>query len=180
MTQPFVGQITVYPYTFPPVGWADCAGQLLPIQQNTALFSLLGTNFGGDGVRTFGLPDLRGRVAVNQGPGPGLSGYSLGQMTGAETVQLTTPQSGNHGHSLNATSAHGTVNPPAGSVLATPAAGNPRAPELGYIYNPGSPNTQLQLNAVAPAGGGAPHNNVQPYLTLRYCISLRGVFPSRP
>jgi microcystin-dependent protein len=179
MAQPFLGQITVYPYTFPPYGWADCAGQLLLISQNAALFSLLGTQFGGNGTTNFALPNLQGRVPVAQGQGTGLSPYIIGETTGTESVALILNQMASHNHSLNATTTHGTVNAPAGNVLATPETGNPRDPDVGRIYNPGSTNTILQANSVALACNGNPHNNIQPFLVLRYCIALSGTYPQR-
>jgi microcystin-dependent protein len=180
MAEPFLGQITVYPYNFPPRGWMDCAGQILPIQQYTALFSLLGTTFGGNGQSNFALPNLQGRVPVSMGPGPGLSPYDLGEQTGTESVTLTLNQLANHQHSLNASTTKGTANTPAGNVLATPETGNPREPDLGRIYNPGPTNTILVATSVAPACTTSPHNNVQPFLALRYCIAISGTFPQRP
>jgi microcystin-dependent protein len=179
MSEPFLGQITLFPYNFPPRNWADCQGQLLPISQNTALFSLLGTNFGGDGRVTFGLPDLQGRAAVGQGTLPGGSSYSMGEQDGVESVQLITTTMPSHTHSLNATTVQGTTNAPAGGVLALAAKGTLRARNVGNIYNPAAPNTPLVPATVALAGGGQPHNNVQPLLVLRYCIALSGIFPSR-
>src|ERR1700722_10393861 len=177
MTQPYLGQITVYPYQYPPYGWMDCAGQILPISQYAALFSLLGTQFGGNGTSNFALPNLQGRVPIGQGAGPGLSGYTVGEMTGSESVGLTLAEMAGHSHSLNASTTRGTANTAAGNVLATPEAGAARDPDLGRIYNPGASNTILQANSVALAGGGNPHNNLQPFLVLRYCIALMGTFP---
>jgi microcystin-dependent protein len=180
MSEPFVGQITLYPYSFAPMGWQDCAGQLLPLSQNTALFSLIGTYFGGDGKSNFALPDLRGRVAVGQGTLPGGQNYMIGEQGGAETVTLTTATMGTHTHSLNAVTSDGTTNAPAGALLATPAKGTLQGKDRGNIYNPAPPNTSLVAGAIGPAGNGQPHNNLQPMLVLRYCIALNGVFPSRP
>jgi microcystin-dependent protein len=179
MTQPYLGQITVYPYQFAPYGWADCAGQILPISQYAALFSLLGTQFGGNGTSNFGLPDLRGRVPIGQGMGPGLSDYIIGEMTGSESVGLNLTQMAAHSHSLNASTTRGTANTAAGNVLASPEAGAARDPDVGRIYNPGNTNTILQANSVALACSGNPHNNIQPFLVLRYCIALTGTFPPR-
>jgi len=180
MSNPFLGQITVFPYSFPPLGWADCAGQLLSISQNTALFSLLGTQFGGDGRSTFGLPDMRGRVPVGQGSLAGGSTYLIGEQDGVETVTLTTATMASHSHALNATTVDGTTNAPSGAVLAAPAKGTLQGKDRGNIYNPGGPNATLTPASVSQAGGNQPHNNIQPMLVLRYCIALRGVFPSRP
>jgi len=179
MSEPFLGQITLFGFSFPPRNWADCAGQLMSINQNVALFSLLGTNFGGDGRVTFGLPDLRGRVAIGQGQGPGLTSYSLGEDVGVETVPLTPASSPAHSHSLNGTTNHGSVNTPAGKVPATPVTGRGAEASVGKIYNPGTADTKLANTSIVPAGGGQAHNNMQPYLTLRYCIALQGIFPPR-
>lgn len=180
MSEPFVGQITLFPYDFPPQNWADCQGQLLPISQFTALFSLLGTQFGGNGTANFALPDLRGRGAVGQGTLAGGAAYTMGAQGGAETVTLTTATMPAHSHSLNATTTQGTTNAPAGGVLATLASGTPRDRDVGNIYDAAAPNTALVPASVPLAGSGQPHNNIQPSLVLRYCIALNGVFPSRP
>jgi len=180
MSQPFLGQITLFPYNFAPRGWANCQGQLLPISQNTALFSLLGTMYGGDGRTTFGLPDLQGRAAVGQGTLAGGGTYALGEQDGVEGVTLTTSTMAGHNHNVNATTSQGTINAPAGALLATAALGPPRQSNRGNVYNPGAPNTGLVPASVGPAGSGQPHNNVQPSLVLRYCIAINGIFPSRP
>ena len=180
MSEPFIGQITLFPYSFAPLGWADCAGQLLPIRQNAALFSLLGTYYGGNGTTTFALPNLQGRVAISQGQGPGLSPYSLGEMGGVETVTLNPGESAIHTHSLNAASEHGSANTPAGNLLATALEGTPRSGNRANIYNPATPDTTLAPVSITPAGSGQPHNNVQPFLALRYCIAVQGMFPPRP
>jgi microcystin-dependent protein len=181
MADPFVGQITVYPYNFPPRGWADCSGQLLPISQNTALFSLLGTQYGGDGRSTFGLPDLQGRIPVGQGQLTGGSLYDMGEISGSEGVTLGTTTMPQHTHSVSATTAVGSTNSPAGMILAMPQVGGGRggSADKGNIYNPATPDTPLAPASVGPAGGSLPHNNIQPSLVLRYCISLQGVFPAR-
>ncbi|HLB96839.1 MAG TPA: tail fiber protein [Acetobacteraceae bacterium] len=183
MSEPFLGQITIYPYSFPPYQWADCAGQLMAISQNAALFSLLGTNFGGNGTSTFGLPDLQGRVGINQGNAPGGSQYFMGEDGGNENVTLLANNLAVHSHSLNATTAHGSTQSPGGNLLATGEAGAGRDASTASIYNAASPNTALTANSIAPAGGSSggtqPHNNVQSFLVLRYCIALAGVFPSR-
>jgi microcystin-dependent protein len=179
MSEPFLGQITIYPYNFAPYGWADCAGQTLPISQNAALFSLLGTNYGGNGTSNFNLPDLQGRVCVSQGTAVGGSDYSIGEQGGVENVTLTQNQSAVHNHSLNATTARGTAQSPGGNLLATGEVGAGREVSTASVYNPANPNTTLTTNAIAPAGGSQPHNNVQPLLVLRYCIAISGVFPAR-
>jgi microcystin-dependent protein len=171
---PFIGEIALVPYNFAPNGWAFCDGQLLAISQNTALFSLLGTTFGGNGVTTFALPDLRGRapVHVGGGPGPGLSAYALGQMGGVEVVTLLASQMPNHSHGLNASSANGTSDSPVNGVMGKNASGVPQ-------YSGGAPNATMAAAAIAAAGGSQPHENRPPYLGLNYIISLYGIFPSR-
>ena len=176
---PFLGELRCFGFNFAPYGWQQCNGQILPISQYAALFSILGTNFGGNGTSNFGLPNLQGRVPVGQGAGPGLSGYTVGEMTGSESVGLTLAEMAGHSHSLNASTTRGTANTAAGNVLATPEAGAARDPDLGRIYNPGAANTILQANSVALACSGNPHNNLQPFLVLRYCIALMGTFPPR-
>jgi microcystin-dependent protein len=178
MSEPFLGQITIYPYDFAPYGWMDCAGQLLPISQYAALFSLLGTTYGGNGTSNFALPDLQGRLGVSQGMPPGGSSYFLGEAAGMENVALLSNQAG-HTHSLNATTAHGTAQTPGGNLLATGEAGAGRDASTASVYNPANPNTTLTSKAIAPAGGSQPHNNIQPYLVLRYCIAMAGIFPTR-
>jgi microcystin-dependent protein len=179
MSEPFVGQITLYAFSFPPRNWADCAGQILPIQQYTALFSLLGTTYGGNGTTTFALPDLRGRAAVGIGEMAGGETYVLGEQVGAENAAVTPEMAPSHGHALAATSSWGTTNDPAGALLAQPAKGDLQGHAKGKIYNPGKPNAQLTTASVVPAGGQQPHNNMQPSLALRYCIALDGLFPAR-
>ena len=180
MSDQFVAEFRIFPFNFPPTGWAFCDGQLMPISQNTALFSLLGTMYGGDGRTTFGLPDLQGRAAVGQGALAGGNIYALGEQDGSETVSLTTSTMAGHNHNVNATTSQGTTNAPAGALLATAALGPPRQSNRGNVYNPGAPNTGLVPASVGPAGSGQPHNNVQPSLVLRYCIAINGIFPSRP
>ena len=180
MSEPFLGQITLFPYSYPPAGWADCQGQLLPITQFTALFSLLGINYGGNGTTNFCLPDLQGRVAVGQGQSPGGSDYSLGEIDGAEIVTIDSTSMPSHSHSLNATQETGTVNTPGGNLLASVFFGDLSGGAHGDVYNPGAPNTTLVPATISSNGGSQPHNNIQPTLTLRYCIALKGVFPPRP
>ena len=171
MSDPFLGTIRLVAFNFAPVGWALCQGQTLPISQNTALFSLLGTYFGGDGVNNFGLPDLRGRLAVGQGQGPGLSNYSQGQSGGAETVVLSANQAPLHTHTMMAAANVTTPDPGPSVVLGTPAA-------AVRLYGSGAA-TPLASSAVAPFGSSVPHENRQPYLALNYIIALSGIFPSR-
>jgi microcystin-dependent protein len=169
MSSPFIGEIRLFPYNFAPRGWAFCAGQILPIAQNTALFSLLGTNYGGNGQTTFGLPDLRGRVAMSSGQGPGLANYSLGEMSGVETITLSQSQMPPHTHLLACSSDDGNAGSPPGNFPASAA--NP-------IYA-NAANSSMNPAALNISGGGQPHSNLQPYLILNYCIALEGIFPSR-
>ena len=170
MAEPFLGEIRVFGFNFAPVGWAFCQGQLLPIAQNTALFSLLGTTYGGDGVQTFALPDLRGRVPVNMGQGPGLSPYNLGQASGTETVTILQNQMPAHGHSVQANDGPGSGTRPAGSVLARTGAST---------YAAAPDGTTMAATMISQAGGGQPVPNLQPLLVLNLCIALQGIFPSR-
>jgi microcystin-dependent protein len=181
MSEPFLGQITVYPYNFPPRGWADCSGQLLPISQFAALFSLLGTQYGGNGTSNFALPDLQGRIPVGQGQLLGGSDYVMGEVSGDENVTLLASTMPAHTHALTATTANGSNNNPAGLILAKPQTGGGHGGggSQGDIYNPGNVDTPLAPTSLGPAGGSQPHNNIQPTLVLRYCIALEGVFPAR-
>ncbi|HEV3057078.1 MAG TPA: tail fiber protein [Vicinamibacterales bacterium] len=190
MSQPFLGMIIIVPYNFAPLGWAFCAGQLLPIAQNTALFSLLGTTYGGDGVQTFALPDLRGRVPVGAGQGPGLSNYSLGQTAGSENVSLTVNEMPAHTHPIalnnlaataNARNAAGNSQTPVGNLPAVEAAGvtatYSNAP-ANAVMAPGAISVTGTATAGA-IGGGVPVSILSPYQTFNYCIALQGIFPSR-
>jgi microcystin-dependent protein len=168
---PWIGEIALVPFNFPPKGWAFCNGQLLPINQNQALFALIGTYYGGDGITTFALPDLRGRSPVHQGQGPGLSSYVIGQTGGLENVTLGIPQIPAHTHQATGSSANGTSDSPVGAVPARDPAGTPR-----YAA---APNASLAAAAIATVGGGQPHENRAPYLTMNYVIALQGVFPSQ-
>jgi microcystin-dependent protein len=179
MSQPFLGQIMLCPYNFPPLGWADCAGQLMSIRQYTALFSLLGTQFGGDGISTFGLPNLQGRLTVGQGTSRSGTQYEMGEEAGDETITLLPSQMAAHSHSVNAVTADGSTNAPANMVLAKPFKGSGRGGDSGAIYNPTTPDTPLVATSISLNGNGQPHNNIQPFLVLRYCIALNGVFPQR-
>jgi microcystin-dependent protein len=181
MATPFLGQITVYPYSFPPNGWADCNGQLLLISQYSALFSLLGIQYGGNGTTNFALPDLQGRIPVGQGQLPGGSDYSMGTTGGEENVTLGTSSIPQHNHALNASTTTGSTNNPAGMILAKPqvSGGHGGGADKGNIYNPAVPDTSLAAASIGFTGGSLPHNNIQPSLVLRYCIALQGIFPSR-
>ncbi|HRI61449.1 MAG TPA: tail fiber protein [Saprospiraceae bacterium] len=173
MYEPFIGAICMFGFNFAPKGWATCDGQLLQINQNTALFSLLGTTFGGNGMQTFGFPDLRGRVPIHQKQGPGLSAYSMGEAAGTETVTLTVSQMPMHNHMVNANSAPGDTGAPAGAIFA-----NSGATDREYIAS-GQPNVLMSQNIVAQNGGSQSHNNMQPFLTVNFCIALVGIFPPR-
>ena len=181
MSTPFLGQITVFPYTFAPQGWVDCVGQLLPISQYSALFSLLGTQYGGNGTSTFALPDMQGRIPVGQGQPIGGSDYIMGEISGTENVTLLQTSMPSHTHTLTATTAEGSSNNPSGLILAKPQTGGGRggSGDQGDIYNPGNVDTALAPGAIAIAGGSQPHNNIQPTLVVRYCIALVGVYPAR-
>lgn len=173
MSEPFIGQINVVAFNFAPRGWAECNGQLLPIAQNTALFSLLGTTFGGDGRSTFALPDLRGRTPVHWGQGPGLPEISLGESAGSETVTLISTQMPMHNHIALASASPGNQPGPAGHSWAAEGTG------ATFVYSNQSPNGSMGPTALASAGGNQPHNNMQPYLTMNFVIALVGIFPSR-
>jgi microcystin-dependent protein len=174
MADPFVAEIRIFPFNFPPKGWAFCNGQLLPISQNTALFSLLGTTYGGDGKSTFALPDLQDSAPMHPGQGPGLSLHDLGEQSGSETVTLLQSEIPLHTHSVGAqNNPLGGVATPQGNTLSRPASGN-----LYTAIN--APLVSMALEEIGPTGGDQPHNNMQPYLTLNFNIALQGVFPARP
>ncbi|MBV9928791.1 MAG: phage tail protein [Acidobacteria bacterium] len=171
MADPFVAEIRMFPFNFAPRGWAFCAGQLLPISQNTALFSLLGTTYGGDGKSTFALPNMQGNVPVHPGQGPGLSLYDLGQEGGSEFVTLIESEMPNHTHTFTASEEQANENNPGGNV---PAGG------VG-IWTAGNAGglTPMAFQTLSLTGGSLPHNNMMPYLTVNFCIALQGVFPAR-
>lgn len=173
--EPFIGQLMLVGFNFAPKGWAFCNGQLLSIAQNTALFSLLGTTYGGDGITTFALPDLRGRAPLHFGQGPGLSNYVQGEATGTETNTLLVTNLPAHNHAIVANSGVGNSNSPEGALLA--GYGSAMPPEGPYT-NAGA-NTTLAANAVQPTGGSQPVNNLQPLLVLNWVIALEGIYPSR-
>lgn len=174
MADPFVAEIRIFPFNFPPTGWAFCNGQLLPLSQNTALFSLLGTVYGGDGKSTFALPNLDGCAPMHPGQGPGLSLHDLGESSGSETVTLLEAETPAHTHALMATvedGTQGTLTP--GVTIATSVGG-----QL-YQTTTNASLGQMNMAQLQPAGGSLPHNNLMPYLTLNFCIALQGVFPPR-
>jgi len=172
MSDPFVAEIRLFSGNFPPRGWAFCNGQLLPISQNTALFSLLGTMYGGDGKTTFGLPNLVQRMPLHRGQGPGLSDYFQGQSGGAASVALQQTEMPSHGHALQATSSVATATAANGAMLAKAISPSPP-------YHDPSSLQPMGPMALGANGGGQPHNNQQPYLQLNFIIALQGIFPAR-
>lgn len=170
---PFVAEIRIFPFNFAPRGWAWCDGQLLPLSQNTALFSLLGTTYGGDGKSNFALPDLQGRAPMHPGQGPGLSLHDLGETGGSDTVTLLESEIPSHTHTMRAHDLDlGELNAPSSNrTLAKSTNASAYAPAASLV--------NMFDTALAPAGGDQPHNNLQPYLTLYFCIALQGVFPPR-
>jgi microcystin-dependent protein len=179
MANQFVGEIRTFPFNFPPKGWAFCNGQLLVISQNTALFSLLGTTYGGDGKSTFALPNLQGSAPMQPGQGPGLSLHDLGEVGGSDTVTLLQTELPQHSHSLNADPGNSTTGNPANGAYSAGIWNAPPNAGSVNIYNVTAPGTALAPNAIAPNGSSFPHNNLMPYLTLNFCIALQGVFPPR-
>jgi microcystin-dependent protein len=175
MSEPFIGEIKMVGFNFAPRGWAFCSGTLLPIAQNTALFSILGTTYGGDGRTTFGLPDLRGRSPMHAGNGPGLSNRTLGQRSGVETVTLTAGQMGSHSHSWQVADELGDLTTPANNALAQ----SPTGRGAYLLYEAGASTATMAPEVVADAGSGAAHANIQPALVVNFVIALQGLFPSR-
>ena len=175
MADPFVAEIRIFPFNFAPKGWAFCDGQLLPISQNTALFSLLGTTYGGDGRSNFALPNIQGSVVMGPRQGPGLSDHDLGETSGSDTVTLISSETPPHTHTMK-------VSPDPGE-LATPGAGESLArSQGGMAWQTDSTNNLVAMagQALGPlSGGDLPHNNLMPYVTLNYNIALQGVFPPR-
>ena len=170
--EPFIGQLLLVPYNFAPNGWALCDGSIMSIAQNTALFALIGTTFGGNGTTTFALPDLRGRAPIGMGQGPGLTSFVLGETGGTESVTLNANNLPPHTHSVNAVANPGTSSHPSGNYLASDTAGS--------VYSNVAPNTALAPNAVGLTGGGVPFDNQMPYLAMNWIIATQGIFPSRP
>jgi microcystin-dependent protein len=171
MADPFVAEIRIFPFNFAPKGWAFCDGQLLPLSQNTALFSLLGTTYGGNGKSNFAIPDLQGNAPMHPGQGPGLSDRDLGETGGSDTVSLLGSEMPSHPHDLVASLSDGLATQPAGQQFAQGVGVN--------IWGTNPVNAMLAGTALAETGLDAPHNNMQPYLTLNFCIALQGIFPAR-
>jgi microcystin-dependent protein len=177
---PFVAEIRIFPFNFAPKGWAFCDGQLLPISQNTALFSLLGTTYGGDGKSNFALPNLQGNVPMFYGQGPGLSLYSIGEEGGSPTVTILGTELPQHNHTVNATTAKGSSADPSNNLFSEGQWSN-QGTTGAVDYYTAATTPQVVMNAfmVSPTGNSFPHNNMMPYLTLNFCIALQGVYPPR-
>ena len=171
MSDQFVAEIRIFGFNFAPTGWALCNGQILPISQNTALFSLLGTTYGGNGQSTFALPDMQGNAPMHPGQGPGLSLHDLGEQSGTEFVTLLDSEMPAHSHTLGTTNQTGEDRTPTGETLSKAVGGN--------IYGPTTNIVQFNPAALPLSGGSSPHNNMMPYLTLNFCIALQGIFPPR-
>lgn len=170
MSEPFIAEIRIFAGNFAPRGWAFCDGQLLPIAQNTALFSLIGTTYGGDGRSTTALPDLQGRAPMHPGRGPGLTSRRLGERGGVETVTLAETQIPNHTHTLNVNSTQGNSRNPENNYLASA-----QSKQYGVTGN----SVDMHDSALQSAGGSQPHNNMQPYIAMNFIIALVGLYPSR-
>jgi microcystin-dependent protein len=170
MSDPFIGQLMLFAGNFAPQGWALCDGQLLAISQNQALFSILGTTYGGNGTTNFALPDLRGRAPIHMGQGPGLSNYVEGEVGGSEGVTLTVGEMPSHNHLVRAEGGDGNTSSPSGSIPSKTTSSN---------YSNAAPSVQMNPGMIDAAGGNQPHENRAPFLVLNWCIALIGIFPSR-
>jgi microcystin-dependent protein len=173
MANPFVAEIRIFPFNFAPTGWAFCDGQLLPISQNTALFSLLGTTYGGNGQSNFALPNMQGNAPMHPGQGPGLTLHDLGETGGSQYVTLLQSEIPAHTHSA------GAQNIPLGGVVTPSPTTSLNRPASGNLFTHTNQPVMMAPEAIAIAGGDQPHNNMMPYLTLNFCIALQGVFPPR-
>ena len=171
MADPFVAEIRIFPFNFAPRGWAFCDGQLMPLSQNTALFALLGTYYGGNGASNFALPNLQGRAPMHPGQGPGLSQHFIGETGGSETVSLLQSEIPSHTHFARLINDTGLTGDPTGAVAGR---------NNFYSTDAGAPLVAMSPNALAPSGGDQPHNNMMPYLTFYFNIALQGIFPQRP
>lgn len=176
MSDPFVAEIRVFGFTFPPRGWATCDGQVMPISQNTALFSLVGTTYGGDGRTTFGLPDLKGRAPMHPNQGPGLSPRVLGEQGGVDRVTLREAEMPAHSHALMVSNETGEDRKPSGELLARSTGG----PLYGPVPTQPATLVPMSPSMVQPVGGGQSHNNMMPFQVLNFCIALQGIYPPRP
>jgi len=174
MADQFLAEIRIFPFNFAPTGWAFCNGQILPISQNTALFSLLGTTYGGNGQSTFALPNMISSAPMQPGQGPGLSLHDLGEQAGEEFVTLLQSELPLHTHQLMANTTIATKSLPTGNSFAKGSSMTP------YLAPAGAPTVSMAFQAIPVQGGDQPHNNMMPYLTLNFCIALQGIFPARP
>ena len=175
MADPFVAEIRIFPFNFPPTGWAFCNGQIMPISQNTALFSLLGTTYGGDGKSTFALPDMQGNAPIHPGQGPGLSLYDLGQQGGSQFVTLLESEMPAHSHFMRAHNGD-----PADAQTPSPSTSLAQSANgFAYQSNTSANLVTMSPNTLSVAGGSLPHNNMMPYLVVNFCIAMQGVFPAR-
>jgi microcystin-dependent protein len=175
MAEPFVAEIRIFPFNFAPTGWAFCDGQLLPLSQNTALYSLLGVTYGGNGISNFALPNLQGCVPMMWGQGQGLSLRDIGEQAGEQALSLLDTEIPNHTHTLQAFAGRGTnASTPSSALTLSSSQGN-------FVYGPNTPNQQVLMNpsAITVAGSSVAHNNLMPALTLNFCIALQGIFPPR-
>lgn len=172
MSDPFVAEIRAFGFNFAPRGWAFCNGQILPLSQNTALFSLLGTNYGGDGKSTFGLPNLQGSAPLGAGQGPGLSNYFVGESGGTPSVTLLQSEMPGHTHALNTYNDIGEDRTPNASEALARSTG-------GLLYGSPTSMTPMAGSALTPYGASQPHNNMHPYLVVNFCIAMQGIFPAR-
>jgi microcystin-dependent protein len=173
MSEPFLGEIRMFAFNFPPKGWATCNGQILPINQNEALFAILGTTYGGNGTTTFALPNLQSCVPIHQGQGPNLSPYVIGQIGGQENVTLTPAQMPTHTHPVQCNTGGGNQASPSGNYPAVESTGT------SLDYSNASPNGTMNSAMLGTQGGSQSHPNIQPYVCVNFCIALAGVFPSR-
>ncbi len=180
MSSPFVAEIRIFAFNFPPKGWAFCAGQIMPLSQNVALFSLLGTTYGGDGKSNFALPNLQGCAPMHQGQGAGLSLRDLGETGGEQSVALLSTELPNHSHVMNADTGLATTADPTNAVYMKGNFDDGNGHTGGVqVYDNVAPTTAMSPLSVAPAGGGLPHNNMMPYRALNFCIAMQGVYPPR-
>jgi microcystin-dependent protein len=170
MSNPFLGEIRLVGFNFPPVGWEPCDGRLMAISENDALFALIGTTYGGDGQTTFALPDLRGRVPINQGQGPGLSVYTIGQLAGTESVTLLNIEMPQHTHQILTGAGGARSSSPTGNLLGSGEAD---------IYSRSGSAVTIHPATISPSGGSQPHENMQPFLCVNFIICVAGIFPSR-